>query len=623
MWGWQQRAAFPHFPRRYGVTYYNSRCSRLVLIPFCPPYPLQPFRLALQSQSSPKFDFGKLAESATTPASLNTLSHLSPLLLTPFHHSAASARVSPDGRWLAFVSSRAPESPENTALPHWSTSALYCLDMNSLRDSVQSKFAQIQLSWSILWSTTIKTLPKPLPIEVPFADDLNIITHTILSASNDKDPNGSSTSDRFLGLYLPAGLLHHRLWCSTPAANTWHMLISTTHYSQQRLLLVSFDGDVQVNTRWIKEPTHVIADDDVKIPLNLPSIDICDFAIDGCSIALVAVSAINCPPTLFSLDLSLGSFEQLTQPQLPRFHAEAITGLTFTTIQHRAHGATDETFETILILPSQPKGPLSLVLYPHGGPHSSFTTSYASSLVFLCNAIRHTATTGTALALVNYRGSVGCSQELLESLPRAGVGSTDVADCLQAIDEVLERTPSIDPNSVTVFGGSHGGFLVGHLISYRTKDCASHLRTLHQKISSESPIFISAVARNPVLNIAQNLGMTDIGDWCGYECALPHHPGSVYTTEQYARMYAMSPISKAAEMCTPVCLMLGSSDRRVPMSQSFELSRVLTARGLRNRVIVYPEAQHGLTDKLEFESNNVINSALWLSCKWDSSNLDL
>jgi acylaminoacyl-peptidase len=56
-----------------------------------------------------------------------------------------------------------------------------------------------------------------------------------------------------------------------------------------------------------------------------------------------------------------------------------------------------------------------------------------------------------------------------------------------------------DPGRAAVVGGSHGGFLTGHLLGQ-----APHA-------------WKAAVMRNPVTNIALMVGLSDISDWCFVE----------------------------------------------------------------------------------------------------------
>jgi acylaminoacyl-peptidase len=55
------------------------------------------------------------------------------------------------------------------------------------------------------------------------------------------------------------------------------------------------------------------------------------------------------------------------------------------------------------------------------------------------------------------------------------------------------------PTGALVVGGSHGGFLTGHLLGQHPDR------------------FVCGAMRNPVLNISLMVGLTDIPDWCFVE----------------------------------------------------------------------------------------------------------
>lgn len=74
----------------------------------------------------------------------------------------------------------------------------------------------------------------------------------------------------------------------------------------------------------------------------------------------------------------------------------------------------------------------------------------------------------------------------------------DVADCLSILDAAVSAG-LVDGARASYVGGSHGGFLGGHL-------------------AGQAPDRFRCISlRNPVTNIASMVGVTDIPDWCFVE----------------------------------------------------------------------------------------------------------
>jgi len=228
--------------------------------------------------------------------------------------------------------------------------------------------------------------------------------------------------------------------------------------------------------------------------------------------------------------------------------------------------------QSILILPtSDASGKLPpMIVLPHGGPHTASTAGYVPELAYLCGQA------GYALLLVNYRGSLGFGQSAVEDLP-GRIGDLDVNDVVHAASHVA-GLGLVDPDKLFICGGSHGGFLAGHLIG------------------QFPDLFKAACMRNPVTNIASMLTSTDIPDWCVIEgCGLGTYDYGKCTgptAEQLIEMYRKSPVAHVQNVKVPTLVALGTKDLRVPPSQGLEFYYILRSRGVITKLLLYDDCDH-------------------------------
>eukprot|EP00026_Physarum_polycephalum_P003278 Phypoly_transcript_03288.p1 GENE.Phypoly_transcript_03288~~Phypoly_transcript_03288.p1 ORF type:complete len:723 (+),score=121.45 Phypoly_transcript_03288:324-2492(+) len=307
---------------------------------------------------------------------------------------------------------------------------------------------------------------------------------------------------------------------------------------------------------------------------------------------LLVCSSPTVPPTLVhgtfeSQEVSANSIEYsiIHKPE----HTELLHDITFICQDVTPTSPPTEVgFEVFLTHPKVKQGEtLPLLVFPHGGPHVSFTGEYSTYITFL-------ALMGYAVLSVNYRGSIGFGTDFLNALP-GRCGELDVQDCVDAARMTI-GLGLVDPHRIGVVGGSHGGFLAAHLIGG----------------TFEELDFKVCVMRNPVINIVGMSSTSDIPDWCFVETGSTEFPTLVANLEQYTLMYNSSPIRNINKIKTPTLILLGEVDKRVPTSQGLELHHALIERNVPSKVQFYQKNGHGLVGA-DADPDQAVNTVLFLN----------
>ncbi|KAG1691706.1 hypothetical protein DVH05_026716 [Phytophthora capsici] len=272
--------------------------------------------------------------------------------------------------------------------------------------------------------------------------------------------------------------------------------------------------------------------------------------------------------------------------------------------------SSSSDYEATVMLPSSPPPAdgYPVILELHGGPHGNSPVVYRSMCDFW-------AALGFAIITVNYRGSTGFGMKPLESLI-GKVGTQDVYDCHYALCYLLEKSSrlnlSLDKSRVHCSGGSHGGFLVTHLIA-------------------QFPGFYkSMVTRNPVTNMSSVFYTSDIQDW-GLACTGIQRFESIHTSQKLqnskdelpplspearlailSKLWQHSPVSNdLSKVSTPSLFGLGGKDKRVPPNQGLEYRATISSYRVPTQLLWYPEDSHPL-GSVEALGDFSVNWGLWL-----------
>lgn len=159
------------------------------------------------------------------------------------------------------------------------------------------------------------------------------------------------------------------------------------------------------------------------------------------------------------------------------------------------------------------------------------------------------------------------------------------------------KVGELDENRVGIVGGSHGGFLAGHMIG------------------QHPTLFKAACMRNPVTNISSMFTLSDIPDWCKIEVlGLGSYEWDDFippNADQLVKMYNASPVSHLPSITAPTLLLLGGKDLRVPLRQGVEFYHALKANLVTTKMKIYPEDTHALS-KAATEGDHWIEIVNWM-----------
>lgn len=268
----------------------------------------------------------------------------------------------------------------------------------------------------------------------------------------------------------------------------------------------------------------------------------------------------------------------LAPPEVVRVTAEGVTRVTdvarpllapvaLGTVEERVVVGADTDEVQVLVLHPPPgtvtdEQPPPLVHLVHGGPHAAFGDEWH----WRWNAARFAAE-GWVVAMVNFHGSTGFGHAFTRSI-QGDWATMPTVDVLRATDALVEDGV-VDPDRSAIAGGSYGGYLVTWL-------CTTTDR------------FRAAVAHAAVTDLP---GMWASDHTSGLPGAFGGRPWDDPAT------LARSPSSRLGDLGTPMLVVHGDRDLRVPIDQGRALYGALQDLGVASRLVVYPEENHWVLDR--------------------------
>jgi len=200
-----------------------------------------------------------------------------------------------------------------------------------------------------------------------------------------------------------------------------------------------------------------------------------------------------------------------------------------------------------------------VIMILHGGPYLSFGQAFYFDFLYLSSL-------GYKVVFCNPRGSAGYGQNFSNAI-LGEWGRGDVRDILGFLNSVCQECQLNEP--IFVMGGSYGGYLVNWLVSHDNR-------------------FQGAIAERALCNLYSKIGNSDLGfiDNRAQLCW-----ADLWDDDEEIIM-ERSPIRYANQVNTPVLILHGEKDQRVPIEQAEQWFNALRRLGKKVEFIRFPDASH-------------------------------
>ncbi len=252
-----------------------------------------------------------------------------------------------------------------------------------------------------------------------------------------------------------------------------------------------------------------------------------------------------------------GTARALTAAATPRIDALA----PITTERFSFAGAGGDTVWGQITKPAGHEGTLPAILYIHGGPQGSFNDGWSSRW-----NPRVLASQGYAVVSVDFHGSTGYGQAFTDSINRDW-GGKPLEDLQKGLAAALALDSQIDRERACAMGASYGGYMVNW-------------------IAGNWPDRFDCLIQHDGLFDMRMFYYTTEELW------FPRWDfGGSYAEarEEYERW---NPVNFVENWRTPMLVVAGEQDFRIPYTQGLASFTALQERGVEAELLVFPDENH-------------------------------
>lgn len=266
--------------------------------------------------------------------------------------------------------------------------------------------------------------------------------------------------------------------------------------------------------------------------------------------------SLGAPPELY-LSRNWEQAEPLTDVASTRLGQLA----SITTERFSFPGAEGTTVWGQITKPESHEGRMPAILYVHGGPQGSFNDGWSTRW-----NPRVLASQGYAVISVDFHGSTGYGQAFTDAINRDW-GGKPLEDLQKGLEAALALDPQIDGERACAMGASYGGYMMNWIAGQWPDrfDC-----------------------------LVQHDGLFDMRSfyYATEELWFPRWDFGGSYQEQAETYERWNPVNFVDRWQTPMLVITGQKDFRVPYTQGIQSFTALQERGIPSQLLVFPGENH-------------------------------
>lgn len=248
--------------------------------------------------------------------------------------------------------------------------------------------------------------------------------------------------------------------------------------------------------------------------------------------------------------------------RLTSVNAQKLAGVDDVSVQRFSFkGANGDTVWGQIVKPMAAKGKLPVAFLVHGGPQGSFNDSWS----YRWNP-KAFAAHGYAAVIVDFHGSTGYGQAFTDAINQDW-GGKPLEDLKLGLAAAAAKDANVDAGNACALGASYGGYMMNWIEGQWADG------------------FKCIVQHDGVFDARAMAYETEelwFDEW--------EHGGPYY--EKPEEFEKWNPVNHVAQWKTPMLVVTGEKDFRIPYTQGLAAFTALQRREIPSRLVVFPDENH-------------------------------